>query len=139
MAGPSIQVERLLSRADRRLVLDGLIAYNVAAAGPLGFHDIFVSLREEGELSGACIGRAYWEWLYIDMLWIADGFRNHGYGKRLLDKTENEARERGCRQVFLDTFSFQAPEFYRKLGYAEFGRLSDYPPGHARIFLTKAL
>jgi GNAT superfamily N-acetyltransferase len=139
MAGPSIQVEKLLSRTDRRRVMDGLIAFNVATAGPLELHDIFVSLREQGGLSGACIGRAYWEWLYVDILWVADGFRHQGFGKRLLGKAENEARNRGCKRAFLDTFSFQAPEFYCKLGYAEFGRLPNFPPGHARIFLTKTL
>jgi ribosomal protein S18 acetylase RimI-like enzyme len=139
MPGLSIQVETLLSRADRRRVLDELIAYNVAAAGPVVLHDIFVALRKHGELNGACIGRALWGWLYVEMLWIASDLRRRGYGKMLLDKAENEARDRGCKHVFLDTFSFQAPEFYRKLGYAEFGRLSDNPQGHARIFMTKSL
>jgi hypothetical protein len=39
----------------------------------------------------------------------------------------------------VDTFGFQAPEFYRKLGYREFGRLDDFPAGHSRSWLTKAL
>ncbi|MFI5011480.1 MAG: GNAT family N-acetyltransferase [Hyphomicrobiales bacterium] len=139
MAGPSVALEEELSEADRRRVLDGLIAFNTAKAGPLDHRELFVSLREQGELRGACVGRTYWNWLYVDMLWIAEGFRDRGYGKTLLSSAEEEARGRGCRNVYLDTFSFQAPEFYRKLGYEEFGRLPDFPDGHARFFLTKEL
>ena len=46
--------------------------------------------------------------------------------------------ERGCHSAWVDTFSFQAPGFYRKLGYEVFGEL-DYPPGHKRFFLRKRL
>jgi hypothetical protein len=45
---------------------------------------------------------------------------------------------RGCHSARLDTFSFQAPEFYRRMGYEVFGVL-DYPPDHKRIFLKKQL
>jgi ribosomal protein S18 acetylase RimI-like enzyme len=49
------------------------------------------------------------------------------------------AAERGCRRVFLDTFSFQAPGFYQKLGYQVYGRAEDWPDGHAHLFLRKDL
>ena len=41
--------------------------------------------------------------------------------------------------VYLDTFTFQAPAFYEKHGYREFGRLDDAVHGHARIWLAKRL
>jgi hypothetical protein len=52
---------------------------------------------------------------------------------------EDAARRRGCRAAWLDTFSFQAPGFYRGLGYRVFGKLAGYPPGHTRHFLWKPL
>ena len=53
---------------------------------------------------------------------------------------EAEARKRGVRNVFLDSFSFQAPKFYAKLGYREYGRLKEFPkPATHRRSLTKAL
>jgi hypothetical protein len=56
-----------------------------------------------------------------------------------MKKAESEARKLGIRNVVLNSFSFQAPNFYPKLGYREFGRLKDFPAGHFRSFLTKAL
>jgi hypothetical protein len=52
---------------------------------------------------------------------------------------EAEARQRGAQHAYLDTFSFQAPGFYKKHGYQVFGELQDFPPGHQRYFLTKQL
>ncbi len=51
---------------------------------------------------------------------------------------ERRAIERGCHSAWVDTFSFQAPGFYRELGYEAFGEL-DYPPEHKRFFLKKRL
>ena len=65
--------------------------------------------------------------------------RKLGYATTLMLAAEAEARRRGCKQVIVDTFSFQAPEFYKKLHYREFGLLNDFPAGHSRHYLTKAL
>lgn len=46
---------------------------------------------------------------------------------------------RGAKNAYLNTFSFQAPEFYKTMGYKEFGRLDNFPTGHTPTFLTKAL
>ena len=56
-----------------------------------------------------------------------------------MQTAEAEARNRGVRNVYLDSFSFQAPTFYAKLGYREFGRLKEFPAGHDRVWMTKAL
>jgi N-acetylglutamate synthase-like GNAT family acetyltransferase len=52
---------------------------------------------------------------------------------------EDEARQRGAKNVYLDTFSFQSPNFYKQHGYQVFGELPDFPPGYQRHFLTKQL
>lgn len=61
------------------------------------------------------------------------------HGRRLLALIEQEGRQRGAKNAYLDTFSFQAPGFYAKLGYRVFGTLTEFPSGHQRCFLTKAL
>ena len=70
---------------------------------------------------------------------MTEALRGRGHGRALLAVAERWALERGCRDAFLDTFSFQAPEFYRKLGWEVFGTLEDHPPGHTHYFLRKRL
>lgn len=72
-------------------------------------------------------------------MWIKEELRGHGYGERMLAKLENEARNRGVGYIYLNTFSFQAPGFYQKYGYQVFGKLSNFPAGQQRYFLTKKL
>jgi GNAT superfamily N-acetyltransferase len=79
------------------------------------------------------------EWLFVHWLWVADAYRKHGIGSQLMADAEAAARAQGCRAAYLDTFTFQAPKFYERLGYREFGRLNDFPPGHARIWFSKVL
>lgn len=70
---------------------------------------------------------------------VAEEARGRGIGTQLLTTGEDHAKARGCRHAWLDTFSFQAPDFYAKRGYIVFGELEDYPPGHRRFFLRKAI
>ncbi len=93
----------------------------------------------DAEIAGGIIAFTYWEWCYISLMWIKAELRGQGYGQQMLALAEEEARQRGVKNVYLDTFSFQAPEFYKKYGYRIFGELKDFPPGHQRYFMTKAL
>ena len=105
-----------------------------------GFQPLTVTAMSPiGELAGAVTGRVNWNWLHVSLLWVRSESRGEGLGGVLLGRIENEARAMGCARAHLDTFSYQAPDFYRDHGYREFARLTDYPPGHARIFLSKDL
>ncbi|HCU57536.1 MAG TPA: hypothetical protein DF984_04810 [Anaerolineaceae bacterium] len=70
---------------------------------------------------------------------MREDLRGQEFGRQLLEKAETEARQRNAKHAYLDTFSFQAPAFYEKSGYAEFSRLEDFPAGHTRYFLVKTL
>jgi GNAT superfamily N-acetyltransferase len=90
--------------------------------------------------SGRSDGDIWGGWLHVTILWIEESLRSSGVGRRLMEMAEKEARDEGCRYVHLDSHSFQAPDFYKKLGYQEFGRLKDAPLGHEQvIFLWKRL
>jgi GNAT superfamily N-acetyltransferase len=96
-----------------------------------------VFLRDEdGDIAAGLAGNTYGDWLFVEELWVRADLRGRGVGRELLGLAEARARERGCHSAWLDTFSFQAPWFYPKLGYREFGRL-DYPPGQQHIFFRK--
>jgi len=135
----SIQVETQHGEA-RRAVLKGLRAYNARAAGQKIDHlPLSLTLREKRDIVGGFVGDTHLGWLFVEFFWIDEKYRRKGAGRALIGAAEDEARKRGVKNVYLDTFSFQAPEFYQKLGYREFGRLNDYPAGHFRAWMTKAL
>lgn len=118
----------------------GISAYNTRHAGDEHAKRLcFVLKGPDQAVVGGVIGITYWDWLYIDLMWIQEELRGHGFGHKLLTLAEEEARGRGAKNVYLDTFSFQAPDFYKKHGYRVFGELQDFPPGHQRYFLTKQL
>ena len=117
-----------------------LDAYNNQQAGDVHAQRLcYVVQADDQEIAGGVIAAIYWDWLYIDLMWIKDELRGRGYGHRLLNSVEEEARKRGARKVYLDTFSFQAPDFYRDHGYEVFGELTEFPRGHRRYFFKKAL
>jgi ribosomal protein S18 acetylase RimI-like enzyme len=118
----------------------GVGNYNEQQTGDNKFQRLcFVLHAPDQEIVGGVIGEIYWGWFYLDLLWVKDELRGRGYGHRLLTLAEQEARQRGAKNVYLDTFSFQAPNFYKQHGYQVFGELEDFPPGHQRYFLTKQL
>ncbi len=130
------------SDEDVHALVRRLVAYNTAQAGGATWRALLVDVRDAaGELLGGIAGSTFWGWLFISHLWVRDDLRGQGLGAQLLAAAEAEARARGCRHAYLDTFSFQAPGFYEKAGYAPFGVLADYPvgSGHSRSFYTKTL
>jgi ribosomal protein S18 acetylase RimI-like enzyme len=88
---------------------------------------------------GVLTAELLWDWLYIDELWISPELRGSGLGRRLMMRAEEFAREQQLSGIWLWTQSWQAEEFYRKLGYAEFTRFDNFPKGHARIGFRKAI
>lgn len=95
---------------------------------------------EHGNIIGGITSILYaWGCLYIDTLWVDEAHRNHGIGSMLLNKVEAQAKEIGCSVANLNTFDFQAKDFYMKMGYDIFGVLENCAPGHKLYFLKKTL
>jgi ribosomal protein S18 acetylase RimI-like enzyme len=99
----------------------------------------FVLKNDDGEIQAGVTGTMYWHHLHIDFLWVDKKLRHSGYGSQLLNEIEQFAKDKGCRLICLDTFSFQAPDFYKKHGYKVFGTLEDHPKGFSQYFLEKRL
>lgn len=139
---PSLTITRESDPApeDVRVVEDGLDAFNALHLGDVGWERLNLLLRgADRSVVGGLLGDFYCGWLFIRILWMGEAHRGGGHGAALMREAEAEAARRGCVGVWLDTFSFQAPGFYRKLGYEEFGRLDGYPPPHSRFYLRKLL
>jgi GNAT superfamily N-acetyltransferase len=122
-------------------ILRALIAYSEEQSRPMDARPVAVLLKDPavGAVIGGLWGRTAWSWLHMDTLYVPPAMRGAGIGSALVRRAEEEALRRGCRGAWLDTFSFQAREFYERLGYRVFGTIEDQPPGHARHFLQKPL
>lgn len=93
----------------------------------------------KGRLLGGLILESYWRESYVELLWVSAKSRGTGLGSRLLQRAEDVARRRGSRMIHLNTFSFQAPQFYEGHGYRRFGRLAGSPAGQSRHYFVKYL
>jgi GNAT superfamily N-acetyltransferase len=126
---------------EREAILKPLRAYNLSHTGDMAFETVGILLRVPVtlEVVGGLYGKISYGWMFIELLSIPDEMRTQGAGTRLMNAAEDLARQRGCGGIWLDTFSFQAPGFYRKLGFSEFGHIADYPAGHQRHFFQKRL
>ena len=137
--GFRLTVEDAPSRADRMLIDQALDDFNAERWPDNPIQRIAVILRDSAESIAAGLdGVAYGGWLFVNNLWVSEPLRRQGVGRALVATAESEALARGCHSAWLDTFSFQAPGFYQKLGYEIFAAL-DYPPEHKRYFLRKRL
>jgi ribosomal protein S18 acetylase RimI-like enzyme len=136
-----IMVEEHPEAADVQVVRRGLENFNTAHTGEVPtLLPLHIFMRDDdGHVLGGLLGGTYWGWLLIEVLWLDESTRGQGYGRTLVTMAEQIATARGCHSVHLDTMSFQALDFYLKLGYTVFGRLDDLPKDHSRIFLKKSL
>lgn len=133
-----LTVEITPDEATSQAILLGLRAYNDSLAPGGKMSSSWIVGRDENVTVQAGLnGLTFFNWLYVQWLWVAEPFRLQKAGSKLLLHAEDIARERQCIGSYLDTFTFQAQGFYERNGYKEFGRLNNIPLGHARIWLSK--
>ena len=135
-----IQIDPSPSPDDIEKLSQGLTEHAQPFVESPGFQPLAAFARgPAGEVVGGVYCLLNWTWLHVSLLWVAPELRHQKLGSRLLREVESAAAERGCRHAHLDTFSFQAKQFYERHGYGVFAALDDYPLGHQRFFLRKDL
>jgi GNAT superfamily N-acetyltransferase len=126
--------------ADRAELRRQLQAYNVANSDIADSHELGIFLRDDaGELVAGASGWMWGACLEIDLVWVHPDLQGQGVGKRLLLTLEAAARARGSREASLNTFSFQAPQFYQKLGYQVLATIGNFGDGYAKLYMRKWL
>ena len=99
----------------------------------------FVAEDDAGKIIGSITGRAYYNEVHLGDLIIDKNCRGQNIGTNLVTVVEDEYRRKGFAKISLTTFGFQAPEFYKKLGYSlEFVR-EDKDPKLSKYFYCKGL
>lgn len=125
---------------DVQYVEDRLYEFN---AGVTGITDgawlaIFVRDEQAQIIAGIC-GNTWGGSCEIRRFWVEESRRKQGLGTKLFEAAEHEARRRGCTQMLLMTFSFQAPAFYAQHGFEVLTVVDDHPRGHRNLLLRKRL
>lgn len=125
---------------EAELVCAHLRAFNDAAIGEIRFSPIHLVVRDgAGGLIAGVVAEVALGWLEVHVLWVDEHARNKDLGSRLLVACEQQAILLGAHSARLDTFDWQALDFYARLGYIVFGELPDYPQGRKRYFMSKSL
>ena len=138
-AGLRVSFEDRPSAEDDDFLGEALDAYNASFLANRSYAYFALFVRDPADaIRAGLIGHVYAGWLFVKYLWVEAGLRRAGIGSGLMAEAERRAVALGCHSAWVDTFSFQGPEFYPRLGYREFARL-DYPPEHQRIFFKKQL
>jgi ribosomal protein S18 acetylase RimI-like enzyme len=119
---------------------DRIYDYNAAQTGIDDGRLLVIALRDD---AGCLVAGLYgWTWglcCEVKILWVHEQLRGGGVGTRLMAAAEVEARRRGAVQMVLSSHDFQAPDFYRRLGFEQVGQIEEYPAGHVSIILRKLL
>ena len=128
-----------VSAADVEAVRLGLRAYNLSRLDVPYAPFAVIARDAPGAIVGGVTGDVYWGMCEIEFVWVDDAWRGRGIGAQLMAEAERVALAHGCRRIHLDTMSFQAPGFYRSLGFQVAGQIEGYAEGHVRYFLVKDL
>lgn len=134
---PTISPTSPLTPATRDAILEPLLLHNEwHGLGLEGEEMAFALTDDAGTIAGGLLG--YWRdgWLFIASLSVRADLRGHGFGRALVSQATAWVLERGGTGLWLDSYGFQAPDFYRHLGFQEMGRLPDYLPGSDRIWFV---
>ena len=132
-----LQVVAEIGDSDAQRIVEILAAHGDEQGFYWDRNPVGILIKDRDTLIGGLSGDILFNWFYVSRLAVAPESRDEGHGRKLMEEAERVARERGCAGIWLNTYSFQAPDFYRKLGFAEFGALENNPRGGRRYFLRK--
>lgn len=137
----NIDIEDKAKPEDVRFVVAKLEAFNEAnTPAPFERKEIRLFIRDEaGTIQAGLLGAVSMHCLVIQILWVDEEMRGQGVGTELLVTAEVLAKEKGARQAIVETTTFQAPEFYTKLGYSTICEITDCPLGASSLLMRKWL
>lgn len=124
---------------DNHFIYNNLQKFNISQLNedPQRF-SIFLKDRQD-KIQGGIIVSVYSQAIYINGLWLDESLRKQGYGKKLLSMAEEEGRKRKKIYSNVETFDFQAKDFYLSQGYKIVGEIKNHLRNHSKIYLRKII
>jgi len=139
----NIKVKDKVDQDSYKSVVDLLVDYNSSKTeqfkAEINKPIEIIARNINDEIIGGLYGRSIWGTLEIKTCVVRTENREEGIGRKLMLEAEREARKRNCRFISLDTFSFQAPKFYEKMGFEKIGTELDFPKGFDKYYYRKKL
>ena len=134
-------MEFLASPIDERMdaIERGLNKFNAGVASVRSVIPVQAVFVESDCIVAGIDCAAYWGKLHVRLLWVHPDHQSKGLGSRLMRWAEQRGKDLGCTSAMVDTMSFQAPEFYAKRGYRQFGLSEGYEGGASRHYFEKKL
>jgi len=118
----------------------GLLSHHESQGHKRIWEKYCIFLKDKsGKAHAGIIVTFLWNGMHIDSLWVDESLRGNDYGTKLMKMVEEAAIKKKCTIAYTDTFTWQAPEFYEKLGYKIYGRLEEFPEGNSLSYYYKRL
>ena len=139
MADYTLELVDTLPDEGEEKLSQGLIAYESSYGIDVNYEKLSLLIRSESdEVIGVLNAYTAYSEIYIDDLWVDSVWRDQGIGTRLVHELERRFGNQGFNNINLVTSAFQAPDFYRKLGYLEeFTRENKQNPKLSKTFFVK--
>lgn len=135
-----IRIEGEPSPEDKQVMVAGMLAYHASKGHPRKTDTFSVLVKDVNRKLLGCVMVSFlWNGMSIQTLWVDETVRGRGLGQKLMSMVEAEGVKRGCTIAYTDTFTWQAPGFYEKLGYTLYGKLEGFPEANALSYFMKKL
>ena len=118
---------------------DRIYEFNSNATGIGDGELLAFFVRARDRIVGGICGNTWGGTCELRQFWVEQSQRNRGLGTKLFEAAEREARRRGCTQIVLMTFSFQAPAFYERHGFEVVATIHNHPRGYQNLLMRKDL
>ncbi len=125
------------SEEESAFIRQSLQEYNARYMQDLS--DYHFHIADNGQIIAGIVAERVFDTLEVDFLFVDSQYRGKGYGRMLLTHVERLARQQRLKRVLLNTYSFQAPEFYRKMGYTQLFCISPAFASYDQIYFEKHL
>jgi len=73
--------------------------------------------KENNKIVGILTGYSLYNEIHIKELVVVERYRNKHIGSELIKTAEDYYKDKDFEIMTLNTYNFQAPEFYKKLGF----------------------
>ena len=103
------------------------------------YQDFSFHFEEDGIVLAGVVAESLSDTIEVSYLYVEESQRKKGLWRRLLSVLEENGRKAGMKRILLNTYSFQAPEFYKKCGFRQIAEIDPCFGNHAQFYFVKTI